>query len=153
MYIIFLRGLFTKILLIGRKIVMGGAHAHKLSAQNCQYLEYRWRYRKTVEILGFSKGVCTLWLLFIGWKKSEWGVRVRRSFQYKIVNISSTVGDIEKRLKFWGFLKGFVLCGFFLLAEKNRSGEWACARAFSTKLSISRVPLKISKNGWNFGVF
>ena len=45
-------------------------------------------------------------------------MRMRSSFQYKIANISSTVDDIEKRLNFWGFLKGVVLWGVFLLAEK-----------------------------------
>ena len=49
-----------------KRIGVGGAREQQLSVQNCQYLEYRWRYRKTVEILGFSKGVCNLWLLFIG---------------------------------------------------------------------------------------
>ena len=119
----------------------------KLSVQNCQYLEYRWRYRKTVEIFGFSKGGCTLRLLFIGLEKLEWGVLVRKSFQYKIVYISSTVGDIETGWNFWVFLRDLYFVASYYRLKKNRSGGSACAEVFNAKSPISGVPLEILKNG------
>ena len=72
---------------------------------------------------------------------------MRGRFQYKIAYISRTVKDNGKRLKFLGFVKGVVLEGFFLLADKNWSGRCACVVASNIKSPISQEPLRISKNG------